>query len=245
MAILGGDILLGYASTEVSKLKSYEMNIVLTTAARDVGDSNFIGDRDIQNNPLPSDPFRKLEEQKKNPELFEEIPTDNIDNTLPFKLHDVMGSAENEWKLRHTLGGATLLGKSCQAALILAKHSEETQKEAYFMGKHMYLGYRAAKDLNVFRSNELPASGKFSLVSAPILYHLEHDPTLYEEIKKGMESIDNIDFKKVHKIVRNGPGMEQTKSLLNKNNLISLTLLQKFPKNESQKAIENLILSIE
>lgn len=203
------------------------------------------GERDAQNNPLPSDPFLKLSEQKKNPQLFEEIPTDQIDNTLPFKLHDVMGTAENEWKLRHTLGGGTLLGKSCQAALMFAKHNEEKQREIYFMGKHMYLGYRAAKDLNIFSSNEVPASGKFSLISAPVLYHLEEDPSLYAEIKKGLESIENIDFGKIHRIVRNGPGIDKTKELLNKNNLISFTLLHKFPQSDSQRAIENLILAIE
>lgn len=228
----------------INFLRAYQANILLTTAGRDIGDSNFIGDRDIQNNPLPSDPFKKLEEQKKNPNLFEEIPTDQIDNTLPFKLHEVMGTAENEWKLRHTLGGGTLLGKSCQAALILAKQNEEMQKEVYFMGKHMYLAYRAAKDLAIFRK-EFPSSGKFSLVSAPVLYHLEEDPSLYDEIKKGMESIENIDFKKVHKTVRNGPGLAKTKELLDKNNLIAFTLLHKFPKSDSQRAIENLILALE
>ena len=155
-----------------------------------------------------------------------------------------MGSAESEWRLRHTLGGGTLLGKICQAALVMGKHSEDKQKEIYFMGKHMYLGYRAARDLSVFASDDLPSNGRFSLVSAPILYHLEEDPSLYEEIKKGLESIENIDFAKVHKIVRNGPGIEKTKELLSKNNLIAFTLLHKFPVSDSRRAIENLILAL-
>jgi len=164
---------------------------------------------------------------------------------LPFKTHDVMGSAENEWKLRHTLDGASRLGKSCQAALILGNHNEEKQNEIYFMGKHMYLSYRAAKDLSIFRSSKLPSSGKFSLVSAPLLFHLEEDPSLYEEIRKGLETVNNINFAKIHEIVRNGPGMEMTKDLLSKNSLIAFTLLHKFPKSESRRAIENLILSLE
>lgn len=210
-----------------------------------MSDSNFLGDRDVQNNPLPSDPLRKIEEQRKNPELFDEISTDQMDNTLPFKLHDVMGTAEQEWRLRHTLIGGTLLGKSCQAAMILAKHDDEIQREVYFMGKHMYLGYRAAKDLQTFKSKMLPASGKFSLISAPVLFHLEHEPELYDEIKKGMETVDHVDYEKIHKIVRNGPGIERTKELLNKNNLIAFTLLHKFPKSDSRQAIENLILALE
>jgi decaprenyl-diphosphate synthase subunit 2 len=129
--------------------------------------------------------------------------------------------------------------------MILAKQNEEIQREIYFMGKHLYLGYRAAKDLKNFKSKKLPASGKFSLVSAPVLFHLEREPTLYEEIKQGLDTIDNVDFEKIHKIVRNGPGIEKTQELLNKNNLIAFTLLHKFPKSDSQQAIENLILALE
>lgn len=244
MAILAGDMLLGYSSLQIAKLRNYKVTALMAASVRDTADSEFIGDRDIQNNPLPSDPIKKLEIQKQNPKIFEEVSNDQIDIMLPFKVNDIMGTAENEWKLRHTLGGASRLGKSCQAALILAKHDEEKQKEIYFMGKHMYLSYRAAKDLSIFRSNELPSSGKFSLVSAPLLFHLEEDPSLYQEIRKGFEAIENIDFVKLHKTVRNGPGMEKARDLLNKNNLIALTLLHKFPKSESQSAIENLILAL-
>lgn len=217
----------------------------MLTGARDVADSHFVGDRDIQNNPLPSDPAMKQEVQKNNPSDFNQIPVDQIDNTKPFTLHDIMGSAENEWKLRHTLQGGTLVGKSCQGAMMLASHGEELQKEAYFFGKHLYLGWQASKDLEIFMSNELPPSGKFSLVSAPVLYHLEYDHSLYDEIKKGLESIENIDYAKVHKLVRNGPGLLKTKELLNKNNLIATTLLYKFPQSEARRALENIIVALE
>ncbi|KAL7052048.1 hypothetical protein ACKWTF_004737 [Chironomus riparius] len=245
MAILAGDMLLGYASLQISKMRNYKVTALVAAFARDIAESNFIGERDIQNNPLPSDPIKKLEVQKKNPKMFEEISSDQIDIMLPFKLHDVMGTAENEWKLRHSLGGATRLGKSLKAALILGNHSKEKQKEIYFMGKHMYLSYRAAKDLNIFRSDELPTSGKFSLVSAPLLFHLEEDPSLYEEIKKGSESIENIDFGKIHETVRNGPGMGKTRELLSKNSLIAYTLLHKFQNSSCRRIIENLLFSLE
>lgn len=218
---------------------------MLCTAARDVADSNFIGDRDIQNKPLPSDPVKKLEQQKNNPLSFDEIPTDQIDNAKPFDLKDIMGSAENEWKLRETLAGGTLLGKSCQAALMLSKHSNELQKEAYFFGKHLYLGWRACKDLETFISSELPASGQFSLVTAPVLFHLEYDHSLYEEIKKGLDTVENVDYAKIYKKVRNGPGIEKTKELLNKNNLIAKTLLYKFPQSSARRALENIIVALE
>lgn len=219
--------------------------MLLATAARDVADSHFIGERDIQNYQLPSDPAKKIEEQMKNPELFNKIPTDQIDNMTMFDHHDIFGSAENEWKLRHTLKVGTLLGKSCQCAMLLANHPEELQKEAYFFGKHLYLGWQASKDLEVFVSNDLPLDGKFSLVSAPILYHLEHDHTLYDEIRPGLDSVDNVNYSKIHEIVRNGPGMDKTKELLNKNNLIATTLLYKFPQSEARRALESIIIALE
>lgn len=199
----------------------------------------------MQNNMLPSDPVMKLEEQKNNPLSFDEMPVDHVDNTKPFSIRDIMGSAENEWKLRHTLTRGAMLGKSCQAALMLAGHSDELQKEAYFFGKHLFLGWQAGNDLETFLSAQLPPNGKFSLVSAPILFHLEYDHSLYDEIKKGFESIDDIDYAKVHEIVRNGPGIEKTKELLNKNNLIATTLLYKFPQSEARRALENIIMALE
>lgn len=187
----------------------------------------------------------KLEQQKNKAIDFDEIPIDQIDNTKPFSLTDIMGNAEKEWKLRHTLAGGTLLGKSCQAAVLLAKHSEELQREAYFFGKHLYLGWQASTDLETFLSSELPATGKFSLVSAPILFHLEYDHSLYDDIKKGLESIENIDYATIHAKVRSGPGLEKTKELLNKNNLIASTLLQKFPQSDARRSLESLIVALE
>lgn len=37
----------------------------------------------------------------------------------------------------------------------------------------------------------------FNLTSAPVMLHLEHDPSLYEEIDKGKESVQDVDYAKV------------------------------------------------
>lgn len=42
----------------------------------------------------------------------------------------------------------------------------------------------------------------FNLTSAPVMLHLEHDPTLYEEIEKGRESVQNVDYAKVRNLTR-------------------------------------------
>jgi decaprenyl-diphosphate synthase subunit 2 len=209
-----------------------------------MADSHFLGCRDTQNNPIPSDPQKKRDENNLHSN-HDDIPVDLIDNKKPFSLKDVMGSPEDEWTLRHTLAEGTLLGKSCQSALLLAKKPEEMQKTAYFFGKHLSLAWQACMDLEPFRLSELPSDAKFSLISAPVLFHLEHDPSIYDEIKKGVESVDNIDFHKVHREIQNGPGIEKTRELQSKHSLLAMTELYKFPPSDARTALENIIMAMQ
>lgn len=224
-------------------LRNQEVVELMCTAARDISDSHFIGDRDVQNNPLPTDPRKKNEERVRIP-MTTEAQVDEVDNRKPFNLKDVLGSPENEWTLRHTLANGTLLGKSCQSALLLAKQGEDVQKQAYFFGKHLALAWQASIDLEPYKS-ELPLGHKLSLVSAPVLFHLEHDPSLYEDIKKGAETVDDVNFYKIHKTVRDGPGLERTKELQSKHTLTAMTELYKFPKSDARSALENIILAMQ
>lgn len=213
----------------------------MCTAFRDMADSHFIGDRDVQNNPLPADPRKK----GANVIDVDEIPLDRIDNRKPFSLKDVLGSPEDEWTLRHTLAEGTLLGKSCQCALLLAKQPEELQKRAYFFGKHLSLAWQACMDLEPFRLQELSGDHKISLIGAPVLFHLEWDPSLYEEIKKGTESINNINYQKLHKAILSGPGYEKTKELQSKHTMHAMTELYRFPPSDARTALENIIMAMQ
>lgn len=227
----------------ITQFRNQEVVELMCTAARDISDSHFIGDRDIQNNPLPTDPTKKHEERMSSP-ISSELQVDEVDNKKPFNLKDMLGSPENEWTLRHTLANGTLLGKSCQSALLLAKQSEQLQRHAYFFGKHLALAWQASIDLEPYKT-ELPLGHKLSLVSAPILFHLEHDPSLYEDIKKGAETIDDVNFYKIHKTVSRGPGLERTKELQSKHTLLAMTELYKFPKSDARSALENIILAMQ
>ena len=41
----------------------------------------------------------------------------------------------------------------------------------------------------------------FSLVSAPVLFHLEHDSSLYHLIQVGAESVNDVDYAKVYVLI--------------------------------------------
>ncbi|KAG5677140.1 hypothetical protein PVAND_006922 [Polypedilum vanderplanki] len=244
IALLGGDILLGNASTQMAQLKNQEVVELMCTAARDISDSHFIGDRDVQNNPLPWDPVKRAEEIRNTTDIESEVQVDEIDNKQPFNLRLMLGGPESEWTVRHTLANGTLLGKSCQSALMLAKQPVELQRQAYFFGKHLALAWQASMDLEPYKT-ELPLGHKLSLISAPILYHLQYDASIYDEIKKGMESVDDVNYYKIHKEVSRGPGIERTKELQSKHTLAAMTELYKFPKSDAREALEKIILAMQ
>lgn len=201
-------------------------------------DSSFIGDHDEQNNPLPSDPARY------NSDYNGEANVDEINNTLPFKIDGFMNDPENEWQLRTVLSGGSLLGKSCQSALMLSKHSEELQRHAYLFGKHVALAWQASTDLEPFKYEQM-TTDRINLISAPVLFHLKHDPTLYNEIRNGIKSVDNIDYLKIFQEVRKGPGLEKTQELQGKHILKAMTELYKFTPSDARAALENVILAMQ
>lgn len=211
---------------------------MISSAVRDLAESNFIGERDEQNNALPSDPALKIDAPFDHD--FDQILT-----TKGINMQHVLGHPEREWSFRHTLSSGSLLGKSCQGTLKLAGQPESLQKQGYLFGKHLALAWQASMDLEPFRLPELPHNSSFSLISAPILYHLEYDPSLYEEIKKGRRSVEDIDYQKVHEIVMTGPGVERTKELQRKHSQSAMTVLDEFAPSDARTALQNIILAMQ
>lgn len=121
---------------------------------------------------------------------------DNQNNPVPSTpAEDRKDYAVNEWTLRNVLSAGSLLGKSCQGTLKLAGHSNEIQEQGYNFGKHLALAWQACLDLGPFITKDQNVA--FSLCSAPIMFHIEHDPSILAEIDKGLESVNNVDYAKV------------------------------------------------
>lgn len=106
--------------------------------------------------------------------------------------------AVEEWTLRNVLSAGALLGKSCKGTLKLAGHSNEIQEQGYNFGKHLALAWQACLDLSPFITKDQSVS--FNLCSAPVMFHIEHDPLILSEIDKGLESVNNVDYAKVGKL---------------------------------------------
>lgn len=207
-----------------------------------MSESNFIGDRDDQNEPLPSDPRKRSPESY---EISDESNSMDVDNLKPMDMRGVMGNPEKEWAVRHILSAGSLLGKSCQGALKLAGLDEDLQKQGYLFGKNLALAWQACIDLEPFNYTELPAGAQFSLVSGPVLFHLDYDPNLYEEIKKGRSSVNNINFEYVHSEIMKGPGLEKTRNMARKHCEAAMKVLSKLQPSDARAALQNIILAMQ
>lgn len=168
---------------------------------------------------------------------------DNQNNPLPsIPPEDRTDYAVNEWTLRNVLSAGALLGKSCKGTLKLAGHNNEIQEQGYKFGKHLALAWQACLDLGPFVTKDQAVS--FNLCSAPIMFHIEHDPSILKEIDKGLESVNNVDYNKVHKIVMMGPGIELTKQLQRRHSQRAMEVLGVFEKNDARTALYNIIAAM-
>ncbi|KAJ6633503.1 All trans-polyprenyl-diphosphate synthase PDSS2 [Pseudolycoriella hygida] len=242
IALLSGDYLLGNSCAELAGLRNQELVELISSAVRDLAESEFLGDRDEQNNPLPSKPLPRRETSTNETEDEDLVASDVL---KPMPKDSCMGIPEKEWALRHILSAGSLLGKSCQGALKLAGHPEAIQNSGYLFGKHLSLAWQAGLDLEPYQSTTLPLNTTFSLVSAPILFHLDYDPSLYTEIQKGYVSVEDVDYEKIHSEVIKGPGLEKTKDLQRKHSLAAIKVLNLFPPSDARSALQNIIFAMQ
>ncbi|XP_076633851.1 decaprenyl diphosphate synthase subunit 2 [Colletes latitarsis] len=150
--------------------------------------------------------------------------------------------AVKEWTLRNVLSAGALLGKSCKGTLKLAGHNKEIQEQGYNFGKHLALAWQACLDLGPFITKDQTVT--FNLCSAPIMFHIEHDLSILTEIDKGLQSVNNVDYAKIHKIVMKGPGVELAKQLQKGHSQRAMEVLSVFEKSDARTALYNIIAAM-
>lgn len=124
-------------------------------------------------------------------------------------------------------------------ALMLAGHSDSLQQTGYLLGMHLALAWQACIE------REMIISGKFSLVSAPVLFHLQYEPQIYKIVEEAGKNIENVDFEKLRKIVLSGPGMRETIKLQQEHSEAAIQLLSHFRVEDAKDALKNIIHAIQ
>ncbi|XP_013177674.1 PREDICTED: decaprenyl-diphosphate synthase subunit 2 [Papilio xuthus] len=232
IALLGGDYLLANSCSELANLRNQELVELMSSAVRDLAEAEFLGERDEQNNPLPSRPL---------PKDHMEAPLEWECVLQPLPMGGVAGSARREWAARHVLAAGALLGKSCSATLKLAGHAPALQTQGYLFGCHLALAWQAFLDLEAFSG---PEPRSFSLVGAPLAFTLQARPELYELIEQGRRSVHDVDYHKLYEAVVAGDGIEQTKQLQREHIRAASHVLDSFPNCDARTALANIIVAM-
>ncbi|XP_073951749.1 decaprenyl diphosphate synthase subunit 2 [Choristoneura fumiferana] len=232
IALLSGDYLLANSCSELANLRNQELVELMSSAVRDLAEAEFLGERDEQNNPLPSRPVSDgASDQHSEWECV----------ISPLPLAGVLGSARREWAARHVLAAGALLGKSCSAALKLAGHQPQLQTQGYLFGCHLALAWQAFLDLEAFSG---PEPSRFSLVGAPLAFTLQARPELYKHIEAGKRSVDDVDYRALYKAVLEGDGIDKTKQLQREHIATACEVLDSFPNCDARTALTNIIVAM-
>lgn len=204
---------------------------IISSALCDIVDSSFIGDHDTNDNPMP---FK--------PGCIPKMAIKSFDKSLePIKLEGTSGTAEDEWMFRQIMHRGSLIAKGCRISALLAKQTFDVQKHSSELGKYFYLTWQAFADLEPFRRENTSKDLEISLTSAPVLFHINSDPTSYQAIKDESKSLDGINHSKLYTKVSNGPGIEKTEKLLARLKAQTLHQLKSFPDSEKRQKIESLL----
>lgn len=232
IALLSGDYLLANSCSELANLRNQELVELMSSAVRDLAEAEFLGERDEQNNPLPSKPIP----------VSSGLEASEWECAVsPLGMAGVLGCARREWAARHVLAAGALLGKSCSATLKLAGHDTELQNQGYLFGCHLALAWQAFLDLEAFSGPE-PMS--FSLVGAPVAFTLEARPELYSYIEEGKRSVNDVDYHALYTAVLEGDGLEKTKRLQREHIAAACDVLESFPYCDARTALTNIIVAM-
>jgi decaprenyl-diphosphate synthase subunit 2 len=178
-------------------------------------EAEFIGDRDDQNFPLPSDPQFEIQ----------------------------FTSASDEWNQRNFLSTGSTLATFSKWSINFSGASEKHQNSAYEFGKNYALLVNAfIQTLPFIESHD--KNSKFCLVSAPVLFQLEDTPELYDKFIKDRKSIEDIDFDELYHLIVNGRGIEKSLNLIKNLRNDSMNSLNMFTNSDAKIALENLVTTI-
>lgn len=228
IAILIGDYLLVTANGMLARLKNQDLSYLISTALRDLSEGEFFGQRDSQNMPFPGKPLRVMDNKF-------EINSD----TLPLTVADALGSPIREWTVRTLFNGGTLFGRGCQGALLLNKQSYEDQEIAYKFGCHLCLAWQAASEVQKITAEK----SAYSLVSAPVLFAINHNPKLYSMLE-GLSSITDVDLDVLRDEILRTDAVEQTRLLYEENANKARTYVEMFGDCESVVTVKRLIKTL-
>ncbi|XP_059062616.1 all trans-polyprenyl-diphosphate synthase PDSS2-like [Achroia grisella] len=226
ISLLLGDYLLVTANGMLASLRNSDVSYIISSGLKDLSEGEFFGERDEQNMPLPGKPKSTGEDYQ--------ITFD----TTSISVEQVIGKAMREWTARTVFNGASLLGRGCQSAMVLNEQSREMQNYAYHFGCHVGLAWQAATELQQLTSD---SKDQFCLASAPVLFALEGNPSLYEIIDQSKNDVKDVDYEDLKFHILKTDAIVKTKKLYEDHAKKATAYIESMGENESVDMIKKLV----
>ncbi|CAH2244831.1 jg23042 [Pararge aegeria aegeria] len=232
IVMLTGDYLLATCLQHLGGLRNNEVTELISTGLRDLVEGDFLGEHDVDNNPLPSRP-------KASNEMKGHYNWEDEDNLAKLGSNEYLGQGKDEWLLRTMLTSGSLLGKGCQGAMNLSKQ-KHLERDAYILGGHLAIIWQLYLDVKDFFTH--PHS--YSLVGAPVTLAIWEYPTVYSYIIEAKLEKKPIEYKQLYYAVRSTRAFEYLTKFLEEEMAAILKCSTKFPVEDARSAIQKMAVTI-
>jgi len=149
------------------------------------------------------------------------------------------------WVQRTKLSHASLIGKGCMSAGIIAGLPEQECHLMGRIGEAISMSLQAYTEVEPYMDNNVMSfvstGHVIDFATAPVLFHLRTDPALLSYIRDcANNNVENIDSAKVYNAVRNGPGLAEAKSFCTKLSTDCIRDIEKLPQGPAKDALIKL-----
>ncbi|XP_068608359.1 all trans-polyprenyl-diphosphate synthase PDSS2 [Brachionichthys hirsutus] len=150
------------------------------------------------------------------------------------------------WEEQMFLSHGALLAKSCQAAMELAEHDDESQRLAYEYGKHLSLGHQLNSDLRPFMRSSEGEEPAFSFRAAPVFLHRRTvgEERWHQQLQQAKGQRGQLDYSKLLAAVKSEKGVSSAVDLCCYHSNKALEAIQVFPSSEARSALENIASAV-
>lgn len=123
---------------------------------------------------------------------------------------------------------------------MLADHSKDLEESGYIFGRNLALALQIRKDISSFKPGE---SGPFSLISAPLMFHIQDNLEFYDTLMEHVKQ-DNIKYGQIRSLILSGNGIEKSLELKQEFVICGLEALNKFQESKAKNALINILETV-
>ncbi|KAI2797823.1 Decaprenyl-diphosphate synthase subunit 2 [Blomia tropicalis] len=157
------------------------------------------------------------------------------------------------WLEKNFLLSSSLLAFGCKSVLKLADVDESMQNVGYQFGQNLSYFLKAYDEIQWFINESPKSNDVLDFCSLPVVLHTMETGDTMENVQKKIAKFDdnssrlhesnakNYDYEQLHSIIRMGPGIAKSKTILQMFRASAFTNLNRFPPSDARDCVKNIL----